>query len=122
MFAYENKVEIDWYPVESISALNRNQNLKIKIENVTTVNAGIILLILRIQNLFSENVPFSFSSIIIEVIKKPEITKKTSTPVNPPWRFSGDTWKITTAITAKALSPSISGLYFILLMLPEFCV
>ena len=89
---------------------------------MTTVNAGIILLILRIQKVFSENVLFSISLIIIEVIKKPEITKKTSTPVNPPCRFPGDTWKTITAITAKARNPSISGLYFILLMLSDFCV
>ena len=73
--------------MDSISALKRNQNLKIRIDNVTTVNAGIILLIRRIQKLFSENVPYSFSLIMIKVIKNPEITKKTSTPAKPPLRF-----------------------------------
>lgn len=106
--------------MDSISVLKRNKNLKIRIENVTTVNAGIILLILRIQKLLREKVPFSFSLIMIDVIKNPEITKKTSTPANPPLRFSGDKWKMITAMTAKALNPSISGLYFILLILVEF--
>ena len=46
------------------------------------------------------------------VIKNPDITKNTSTPINPPVRDSGYAWKITTKVIANALNPSISGLYF----------
>jgi len=47
---------------------------------------------------------------IIPVIKKPEITKNTSTPAKPPDNKDGLKWNSTTAITAIALSPFISFL------------
>jgi hypothetical protein len=50
------------------------------------------------------------SKIIVE-IRYPEITKKISTPINPPFNKSGKAWKTTTASTAIALRPSISGRY-----------
>ena len=46
------------------------------------------------------------------VIRKPEITKKTSTPMKPPGRAFGKAWKFITSITAMARRPSISGRYF----------
>jgi hypothetical protein len=46
---------------------------------------------------------------MIPEIKKPEITKKTSTPIKPPGRSSGKAWNMTTTNTASALNPSISG-------------
>ena len=80
--------------------------------NVTIqISAGNILRTLLAQNIFKEKVPSLFSLIIIEVIKKPEITKNTSTPTNPPWIHSKFIWKRITGITAIALNPSISGLY-----------
>ena len=39
------------------------------------------------------------------------MTKKTSTPVKPPFSEVGNAWKQTTDITAMALKPSISGRY-----------
>src|ERR1700751_1189034 len=50
---------------------------------------------------------------MIEVIRKPEITKKISTPTKPLRSEFGKAWKATTERTATALSPSISGLYFV---------
>jgi hypothetical protein len=37
------------------------------------------------------------------------MTKKTSTPRNPPGSQPGSAWKMMTATTAKARSPSIPG-------------
>jgi hypothetical protein len=50
---------------------------------------------------------------MIEVIRKPGITKKTSTPTNPPGKKRAPAWYRTTGTIAKQRSPSISGLYFI---------
>ncbi len=47
---------------------------------------------------------------IIDDIKKPLITKKTSTPKNPPLNESNWKWKKITARTDIALKESISGL------------
>lgn len=47
---------------------------------------------------------------MIEVIKKPDITKKISTPIKPPVRVFGIKWNITTAMTAIALKALISYL------------
>src|SRR6187402_2806868 len=44
-----------------------------------------------------------------EATTKPDTTKNTSTPRNPPGRTSGAKWKTRTARTAMALSPSIWG-------------
>ena len=52
-------------------------------KNKTVVVAGKILFILRIQKRLKENVPFLFSIIIYEEIKKPDITKNISTPRQP---------------------------------------
>ena len=49
---------------------------------------------------------------IIPVIKKPEITKKISTPANPPGAHAGSKWNSITAITAIALNPFMSSLKF----------
>ena len=45
-------------------------------------------------------------------IRKPEITKKMSTPTNPPSTQVGNAWKATTETTATARRPSMSGRYF----------
>jgi hypothetical protein len=44
------------------------------------------------------------------VIRKPEITKKTSTPTKPPGNLPGQRWKMTTVVMAKALSAWMSDL------------
>jgi len=44
------------------------------------------------------------------VIKKPEITKKTSTPTKPPEKPGTPKWYNTTAATAQARKPLMSGL------------
>ena len=44
--------------------------------------------------------------------RNPEMTKKTSTPTNPPENPGTPAWKKITANTAIALSPSMSALYF----------
>jgi hypothetical protein len=41
-------------------------------------------------------------------IKNPDMTKKISTPTNPPGIKDGKAWKPTTVRIAMALSPSIS--------------
>ena len=73
------------------------------------INAGNILIILLNYNLIKENFCWSISCIIVFVIKKPEITKKISTPTNPPDKISGKLWKKITPTTAIALNPSIDG-------------
>ena len=40
---------------------------------------------------------------------KPEMTKKTSTPTNPPIRWVTPAWNSTTRRMATARSPSMSG-------------
>jgi len=49
---------------------------------------------------------------MIDVIKNPLITKKMSTPINPPENKVISKWYNITDITDKALSPSMSALYF----------
>ena len=51
------------------------------------------------------------SRAMMPVIRKPEITKNTSTPIKPPGIASGKAWKCSTNITAMARTPSMSGLY-----------
>ena len=54
-------------------------------------------------------------------MRKPEITKKMSTPTKPDLKMlSGKAWKRTTEMTAMARSPSMSGRYLRLLCEPEF--
>jgi len=53
-------------------------------------SAGAIRLILRIMNAENRNAPLSCSLKMIEVIKKPEMTKKTSTPAKP--RYNRMLW------------------------------
>jgi hypothetical protein len=48
---------------------------------------------------------------MIVEIRKPEITKKISTPINPLFIQAGKAWKATTNSTAIALNPSMSGRY-----------
>jgi len=49
---------------------------------------------------------------IMVEIRKPDITKKTSTPTKPDLKMlSGKAWNRTTEMTAMARSPSISGRY-----------
>ena len=57
-----------------------------------------------------------------DVMTYPEITKKISTPRYPPGRMSLLKWLMMTATTANALSPSISGLYLVLLACAWDCV
>src|SRR3954468_7133408 len=45
------------------------------------------------------------------VIRKPEITKKMSTPMKPPSSAVGNAWYSTTEPTAMARRPSMSGRY-----------
>ncbi len=57
----------------------------------------------------SEKLPLSISRRMIVVIKKPEMTKNTSTPPKPPVTPKPPTWYSKTARTAIALSPSMAG-------------
>ena len=53
-------------------------------------------------------------------MRKPDMTKKTSTPTNPDLKMlSGKAWKRTTEMTAMARRPSISGRYLRLRWEPE---
>ena len=54
---------------------------------------------------------------MIDVIRYPLITKKTSTPTNPPLRLKISKWKKTTNKTEIALKNSIS---YLILWLLEF--
>jgi len=48
---------------------------------------------------------------MLVVMRKPEMTKKTSTPTKPPGTIQGKAWNKTTDPTAMARSPSMSGRY-----------
>ena len=53
-------------------------------------------------------------------MRKPDITKNTSTPTKPDLNMlSGKAWKSTTEMTAMARRPSISGRYLRLRCEPE---
>ncbi len=43
-------------------------------------------------------------------MRKPESTKKTSTPTYPPGNVAGARWNATTTTTASARSPSSPGI------------
>src|ERR1700712_3900054 len=53
---------------------------------------------------------------MIEVMRKPEMTKNTSTPMKPPLNAPNPKWYSTTGITASARSPSMSR------RLPNVCM
>ena len=57
------------------------------------------------------NVPTLSPLKTIVEMRKPEMTKKTSTPMKPPGSASGNAWKTTTAQTATARRPSMSARY-----------
>ena len=64
----------------------------------------------RAQNAASETRPVAATSRSrCDVIRKPEMTKNTSTPTNPPGSADGQKWQTTTIATATARSPWISG-------------
>lgn len=67
------------------------------------------------ENGFVRPVPAILSFIPLKMmveIRKPEMTKKTSTPTKPDLKMlSGKAWNRTTDITAMARRPSISGRY-----------
>src|SRR3982751_2047902 len=48
---------------------------------------------------------------MIPEIRKPEITKKTSTPINPPGNTRGKAWNMMTDKIESARSPSMSARY-----------
>lgn len=77
---------------------------------MTAISAGMILFALEVMNFTIEKSPCSMPLNIIDVIKKPDITKNTSTPAKPPGAYCGEKWKTTTDKTAKALRPFISSL------------
>ena len=61
---------------------------------------------------------------MIEEIKKPERTKKMSTPIYPPENVVNPAWNKITNITANPRRPSKSDLYcsIVFLFIPERCV
>ena len=75
------------------------------------------------ENGFPHPLPDILSFIPLKMIvemRKPEMTKKTSTPTKPDLKMlSGKAWKSTTEMTAMARRPSISGRYLRLLCEPE---
>ena len=71
------------------------------------------------ENGFPPPVPPILSFIPLKMMvemRKPEMTKNTSTPTKPDLKtLSGKAWKRTTEMTAMARSPSMSGRYLRLL-------
>ena len=64
----------------------------------------------RAQKLGSEMVPVVASSrSSSDVIRKPDSTKNTSTPMNPPGTMPNLAWYTSTSSTATERSPSMSG-------------
>ena len=56
---------------------------------MTQASAGTMRRARRARKSASENVPPAISLCSREVIRKPEMTKKTSTPTNPPGTLAG---------------------------------
>src|SRR5437588_12413517 len=83
----------------------------------TGTSAGKIRRIRRSQKLTRLKQLPSISFRIREVIRNPEITKKTSTPTSPPVH-PRPAWNKMTGKMASALKPSISGRYLWLLTAP----
>ena len=54
--------------------------------------------------------PAKRCSIIDSVTTKPDMTKKTSTPVKPPGSHARSMWQAMTESTAMARSPSMAGM------------
>ena len=70
------------------------------------------------ENGFPSPLPDILSISLVKMIvqmRKPDMTKNTSTPQNDPKTLSGKAWKRTTDMTAMARSPSMSGRYLRLL-------
>ena len=75
--------------------------------------AGTSLRIRRIQKSLRSMDPVLSNSVSrIRVIRKPDITKNTVTPISPPLAKGKWRWYARTARTAIALSPSIPYMYF----------
>ena len=75
-----------------------------------TISAGRIRRARRAQNAGRSIRPFrACSPASSDVIREPEITKNTSTPTNPDGSSAAAAWYSTTASTAIARRPSISG-------------
>ncbi len=70
-------------------ARRKDNQVLINTIDMTVTNAGTIRLALAFKKFHKEKLLFFNPLKIIEVIKKPDITKKTSTPANPPGRDDG---------------------------------
>jgi len=62
-----------------------NEDIR-QVINITKNSTGINLFILRLKNDNKEKVPCCILGKIIDVIRNPDITKNTSTPIKPPER------------------------------------
>ena len=79
---------------------------------IITKSAGSRRRARRIQNRTRSMVPVALrSASSSDVIRKPLITRKTSTPRKPPGSQPAPMWYVTTAATATARSPSTPGMY-----------
>ena len=78
----------------------------------TTNNIGIRRLMRRAKNSLKLKDLFEIEVLMMPVIRKPESTKNTSTPINPPGRKLNPAWFNITSRTAIDLRPSMSYLYF----------
>jgi hypothetical protein len=117
MFATENRAIKDCFPIGAISPRKAKHQANTSELAITASSTGRILRMRRAQKLRNEKIPDSSSFITMDAIRKPEITKKTSTPTKPPGIQSSPIWNRMTGITAHARRPSISGRYLIELML-----
>ena len=80
------------------------------VATTTTHEAGSSLRARRAQNRGNEIVPVVVASRSSSlVIKKPDSTKNTSTPTNPPENQAIRAWNKMTTMTATARRPSMSG-------------
>ena len=80
------------------------------VATTTRHEAGIRRRARRAQKFGSDTVPVRETSpSSSEVIRKPETTKNTSTPMKPPPNGPMSAWNSTTSTTAMARRPSMSG-------------
>ena len=101
-------------PIDVSSRILSGSSIKIPaitVATVTKMDIGKIRRARRAQNCIRLTPPSAFASLSnSDVMRKPEITKKTSTPIYPPCSHGTPAWFSTTNPTATARNPSISFL------------
>ncbi|GAA3607639.1 hypothetical protein GCM10022199_09270 [Marihabitans asiaticum] len=93
------------FAVPAHCVLGANSRVATTVTASTVNAAGSSRCTRRAQNTPRSPTPFGGRDNRCDVIKNPEITKKTSTPTYPPANTCGQMWNTTTSETATARKP-----------------